>query len=222
MAILFSKPPSRFKQKFKVKEPNVSLWSLSDSESHYYNQFEAVNIMIHQGGGYWFSKLAASAYNVELSVSNVHERLKPDEKAEVKLVSFVRNPYDKVVAHFLYQRRYRLATRQYPIEFEKWLEMTHTVDYDLFMHNIPFHFLTQSNILKNSEGKIELAYLGRFENFYEDVKSMNNSGILKAKVPIIKSLNTNTKDYREFYNSNTKSIVSKWYAEDLDTFKYIF
>jgi hypothetical protein len=222
LAIVFDKPTSRLKQKLGLKQPKTHLWGLSEQDSNEYKKYKTINVLIHQSGGNLLSRLTYDCYNVELTLQNIESRVGSSEFNTLQLISFVRNPYDKVVAHYLYQCRYRLATRQYPIAFDDWLEMTHSENVDLFMHNNPFQFLSQSTVLKNQNGEIDLAFIGRFEKFYTDVEQLNLLGIVKIKIPLIKTLNTTSLDYKEFYNTRTKKIVADWYEEDLDIFNYTF
>lgn len=79
----------------------------------------------------------------------------------------------------------------------------------------------QVDYLCDKNGKINIDFIGRFENLSEDAATL--SKILNVTDRNIPHLNKSKhQHYREYYNTITKNIVKKRFERDLDFFKYSF
>jgi len=138
----------------------------------------------------------------------------------------VRNPYARILSWFHYQgkmARNRAKSnyeRNYDKEmifyyekgFQYWLEngnpnvllnktiLTQQVDY--YDENCLF-------VLSTENLSEEFTKVQDYFNIYEPIKHLNKSG-------------KNTKNYRGYYNKDTKKIVSRLFEKDLDILKYNF
>lgn len=73
----------------------------------------------------------------------------------------------------------------------------------------------------NWRGDVILDYIGRMENYDEDLRHIQKHMTLEPIRP--KTLNkTKRNDYRTYYNSITARIVAKIYERDIDLFKYSY
>ena len=75
--------------------------------------------------------------------------------------------------------------------------------------------------LKDFKGTIPLDYIGRFENLTEDFQEV--CGHLQANHITLPHFNIGTgDDYREYYDEDSKKIISDIYQEEIKIFDYSF
>ncbi len=132
----------------------------------------------------------------------------------------IRNPYDIVVSWFSYLTQQmgdiESTIKQYG---DKW----YTDDFDIFVNNAPpFVFGNQYMYMIDNWGQFKMDYVGRYENFEEDITFIMNKIFGKSNwigdfEPINKS---NHKDYRIYYTDNIKKIISEKFRVDLYYLKY--
>jgi hypothetical protein len=78
------------------------------------------------------------------------------------------------------------------------------------------HYIPMTIMIGNNE----LDFIGKFENFDNDIKKLHEiSGIKNLDKIKIKKGN---KNYQSFYSERNKKIVSELYADDLKKFDYTF
>jgi len=129
--------------------------------------------------------------------------------------SFVRNPYDKVVSQYHFNRgQWKLENASFKEYVNYWKNGGQISTFPQY-HS---HYLNE-----------ELDFIGRFENIQQDFNTIcNKIGIPLKKLPHInKSRNfardkAKHKHYTEYYDEETKQIVAKKYAKDIEYFKYTF
>ena len=85
------------------------------------------------------------------------------------------------------------------------------------MGNNP-HFQIQANLIDLNE----VHFIGRMENFEDDLKKVLH--ILNLPIVSIPTKNKTKirKDYREYYNENLKMKVADLYQKDIQLFGYSF
>lgn len=135
--------------------------------------------------------------------------------------TFVRNPWDKVVSHYQFRvQGNQTNLRDNPISFTEWVKCTYGDNKNTFYYDKPSMFRPQNEWLLNDQNEIDIDMIGRFENLNEDFK------IIADQIgcnPILPHINKTKKvDYKEFYNSETKNIITKWFEKDIELFKYKF
>ncbi|MAM28747.1 MAG: hypothetical protein CMC13_06960 [Flavobacteriaceae bacterium] len=140
--------------------------------------------------------------------------------------TFVRNPWDRLVSTFFFLKNGGLTEKD-----SLWAEK-HIIPFstfDAFVKgwlteeniNNSLHFQHQHVFLEDEKGGVAVDFIGRFETIDEDFK------IITKKLNIDRALTkTNTskrkKDYKEYYNEETKQIVAKLYQKDIHLFNYNF
>lgn len=122
---------------------------------------------------------------------------------------FVRNPWDRVVSSYLHQTQVKKVGEMSLEEF-------------INIHRGSNNLLPQVEFGKNSDGKLEMDYIGRFENLKHDYHQICKKIGIKPIALIHKNKSTNRKPYQAYYNEKTKAMVAEIFAEDIETFGYTF
>jgi len=134
--------------------------------------------------------------------------------------AFVRNPWDKVVSQY----KYRIKTNQNrmkenEIDFNNWVIKAYK-EKDLRYFDLPKLFAPQAEWLKNNEGKIDMDFIGRFENLHNDFEKVSKELKLQKELPHLNK--TNHKPYQDYYNKDSINIIENHYKEDIEMFGYKF
>lgn len=125
--------------------------------------------------------------------------------------SFVRNPWDRVISWIKYRdkRRNLYGGRLNSSIIKK------EVESPFFSNNSYFNLLS----FDSSGGSID--FIGKVENLQEDFNTFcDKVGTPQQKLP--HKNKTKHKHYTEYYDDETKSIVAKKYAKDIEYFNYEF
>lgn len=160
-----------------------------------------------------------------------------DSWDEYYKVAFVRNPWDRLVSWYAmiqgkgnttwYKRMTGLGKynkiRQYVLDnansFEEFIyKCTDTIeDTDgkkSFWYN-------QLDYISDADGNVMVDYIGRFENLAEDTSTVfKQLGIEGASLPHKNS--SEHRNYRTYYNDQTRDLVAERYARDIEFFGYKF
>tara|TARA_Y100000310_G_scaffold342972_1_gene448537 strand:- start:108 stop:680 length:573 start_codon:yes stop_codon:yes gene_type:complete len=124
--------------------------------------------------------------------------------------AFVRNPWDRVVSACMYRkssiRNFLMHNHAKNIEGKR----------DPARHQMPQH-----EFLVDIYGKHRADFVGRFENLQTDFNHVcDRIGIERGKLP--HSNKTKHKHYSHYYNKDTRGLVAKRYARDIEYFGYEF
>lgn len=144
-------------------------------------------------------------------ISKIKESLSEEVFQSYFKFGAVRNPWDREVSRYTYIKE----------------EFRH-IDNDYCQNGFKEYLYTFSqrpNALNYNEirvgGEISLNYIIKFENLQEDF----NTACDKIGIPHRKLSHTNKskhKHYTEYYDDETKQIVAKKYAKDIEHFGYKF
>jgi hypothetical protein len=127
---------------------------------------------------------------------------------------FVRNPFDRFVSTCAFLNRQNPRFKANPL---LWMKMA--LDRPAFRARILV--TPQSDLLTNLNGDIGLDYIGR----YEDLQISLDTIFENLGLPSITLKVRNSSDhihYREYYDSQLRDLVERFYAVDLDLFNYEF
>lgn len=129
--------------------------------------------------------------------------------------AFVRNPWSRVVSWYKNVLRDPLHQKEHGVKSD--------CTFDQFLKNHSKQWALRSQLfwLKNSRGEIGVDFVGRFERLEQDFSHISRIiGFNDLALP--KILDGNIGDYANYYNHETKNIVQKLYAEEIEVLKYSF
>ena len=124
--------------------------------------------------------------------------------------SFVRNPWDRVISWISYRdkRRNLYGGQINPAIIKK------EVNSEFFSKNSYYNLLSL-------DGDFGIDFIGKFENLQEDF----NTVCIKIGIPpqeLPRKNKTKHRHYTEYYDDETREIVAKKYAKDIEYFGYKF
>ncbi len=134
--------------------------------------------------------------------------------------AFVRNPWDRVASHYCY----RVKTDQTGlgsgrVSFDEWTRLAYR-DRDPTYCDKPKMFMPQLDWITDSQGRVLVDFIGRFESLDADFASICEHLAIRATLPHMKSSNKN--DYRLYYDDESVGIVARCFARDIAQFGYTF
>jgi len=148
--------------------------------------------------------------------------------------AFVRNPWDRFLSEYTYRRRWSLSGPQ--DEVGRVYGPEHLRDLDSFVANLDLpavlrrdafrgfdaHLETQRSFLVDERDQIAFDFIGRFENFEDDARTLGRHlGVEVQSVPHIKRGRAD-REYRSAFSSYAKAAVEDFYREDIEEFGYRF
>jgi chondroitin 4-sulfotransferase 11 len=143
---------------------------------------------------------------------------------------FVRNPWDRLVSSFKWERRIKEKDNETFKRFVKgklfdrnWkCKKTFKRPEKMVIGDSYRHAMIQSRFIYDLKGNVMVDFIGRFENLQEDHDNlMREMNLPIVKLPRVNQSRCKT-GYKEFYDTETREIVAKHYEEDIDNFKYTF
>lgn len=147
----------------------------------------------------------------------------------------VRNPFDLLVSSYnmvvkRIQQKHLHTLKQFGhsvFSFEEYLKdkiQNYIVGTEPFIStNFSHSMFNQNQIdwIKNSQGRINIDYIMKFENLQQDFDIVcDKIGAPRNKLKHINKINH--KHYSEYYDDKTRKIVAERYAKDIEHFGYKF
>lgn len=139
--------------------------------------------------------------------------------------SFVRNPWDRMVSLKRFGNFYGINFKNNKIDMSNYFKKFPQIEVDpkSKVHNDKFHPIANAvylNILN-----VDLDFIGRFENINEDFEFVCECiGASTSLLPLKNDTahQSQHKHYTEYYDDETREIVSEKYAKDIKYFGYKF
>jgi len=165
------------------------------------------------------------------SPRDVKEGLLFDDKPyifdEYYKITFVRNPFDWLVSIFYYIKND--SENQYHNEVIG-LNLNQFIEYyvNCMMLNEGKQIGSNKNTtlfdyVTDKDGKILVDYIGKCETINEDMKNLWGKVDINPKELSLINVGINReRDYRQYYDNKTKTIVEKYFKKDLEFFNYKF
>ena len=142
---------------------------------------------------------------------------------------FVRNPWARLVSWWSMiqehpTQNHHLPFWQYirkngPTFHEFILNCTETIEDDGTTKSA---IRSQLDYLADANGLSLVSFVGRYESLQSDLNKIADLTGLPRGVSIITNRSPHTKDYRNYYTSETRAIVAERFARDIDSFEYMF
>ena len=150
--------------------------------------------------------------------------------------SFVRNPWDRLVSTFFYlmrggrapvdQRRrdtilkkYNGNFRDFVLDIENWIDIKE--EDSIYPDKYIPHFRPQYEYICDPDGVCLVDFIGRVETLADDFQEL--CGLLSVENAKLKRKNkTSHKKYFKYYDAETRDIVARFYARDIELFDYQF
>ncbi len=137
--------------------------------------------------------------------------------------TFVRNPWDRTVSDYKWLSKDLGITG----DFKSFLLLEGVYDTPRLKyphenkHGRGDHILPQSDFVLDSDGKFMVNFIGRVETLQWDLNIIcDRLGIPRRKAPHVNK--SKHKHYTEYYDDETREIVAKKYAKDIECFGYEF
>lgn len=178
-----------------------------------------VFVHINKTGGSSIEKALGLPFQ-HLTAEELRELLGPARWERRFSFGFVRNPWDKVVSHY----HFRVKTRQTglgaaPVPFEEWVIRAYG-EREPGLCDQPRMFMAQHRWLSDASGAQIVDFVGRFERLEEDFAEVCRRIGVDASLPHLKK--SRHRDYRELYSGETRDVVAKVFAGDLERYGYEF
>jgi hypothetical protein len=141
--------------------------------------------------------------------------------------TFVRNPWDRLVSAYLFMRAGGAHKKD-----QEWAQ-AHLADYPDFASFVQEglqrkeilswpHFRPQVQFLKGQQGRIEMDFIGRFENIQEDFRYIADHLGIPGELLFINKTKTKRNPYQAYYSDDLREIAARVYREDIKAFHYQF
>lgn len=162
------------------------------------------------------------------SVSSHWRKYDASEYTDYFKFTFVRNPYDKFVSEYEWRNKQKHYHRRHydiqgNISFKECCNKLLQGKLDsMYPQMEKIHLWSQHKLLEHAlDSCDDLNYIGRFENLQEDFNIIcAKIGIPHRKLPHINK--SKRKHYTEYYDDETRQIITDIYAKDIKYFKYKF
>lgn len=136
----------------------------------------------------------------------------PIKAKEYFKFSFVRNPWDKLVSQFHFNRG-KFGMENY--SFKDYIRAFHAG------HVVSIRSQSYLPWLVDENGIIAVDFIGRFENLQNDFDHLcDQIGIENKKLPHKNS--TKHEHYTKYYDKESRRLVAEKYAKDIEYFGYEF
>ncbi|MFT7072988.1 sulfotransferase family 2 domain-containing protein [Patiriisocius sp. Uisw_017] len=135
--------------------------------------------------------------------------------------TFVRNPWDRAYSDYKWVKGFSGVDGNFKSfinatgNFKKILRDNSENTY------LGDHLLSQSSFF-DKEGLYVPDFIGRFENFSDDIKTIITKLKIEKEFDVFKNKGLRKKDYSRFYTNSRKNLIDIKYCEDIVRFDYSF
>lgn len=140
--------------------------------------------------------------------------------------AFVRNPYDRFVSAYSYLYKGGAGyededfARRHIRPYKDFETFTYSLENPKFVKKILRwrHFKPQHHFLCDNSNKLLIDFVGKYETMARDYEHIRNKLGFGNDLKHVNS--SGKRDFRQFYNKRTQSIIKDLYKEDFNIFDY--
>lgn len=134
--------------------------------------------------------------------------------------AFVRNPWDRMASFYRYLKEIRPRHEIDTVDsFKEFLRQADAgTSWIKGLHSMK----QQITYFINSDGILELDFLGHFEHLSEDFRTITDILSCPAQLPHNNKSSNTTSDYRLDYDDQMVEIITRLFPDDISTFGYDF
>ncbi|MGY5352964.1 sulfotransferase family 2 domain-containing protein [Wenyingzhuangia sp. IMCC45533] len=137
--------------------------------------------------------------------------------------SFVRNPWDRSYSDYLWMMKDRKVKGSFEDYILKKGKFEKVLTDSSNKHFRGDHLIEQSEFLETKDDSLNIDFIGRFENFKDDMAKINNVLGVNSEMNLHKKKNKKRHDhYSLFYTESRKRLVHETYGKDIIQFDYSF
>lgn len=185
------------------------------------NNVNCVFVHINKTGGTSVAHAINLPAKRHLTVKNIINEIGVLNWEQAYKFTVVRNPWDKVVSHYKYrQKTNQTNLAEHSISFKEWVIKSYGPVKDKRFYDKPKMFQPQVEWLKDFDDRITIDQIMHFEKINEDFKKVSDHLGLAKELPHLNK--TVRKNYKAYYDEETKKIVEDWFKEDIAYFGYTF
>ena len=135
---------------------------------------------------------------------------------------FVRNPYERAISSW----KFGSWKASWDCTFEEYLlklkDQKDKLSAPFLGDGLIHHSTLQYNYIYNEEGDLKVDYIGKIENFKQDLAEILEINNLPQINWLPHRNRTKHRPYDEYYSLETRDLVDEIYEKDITTFNYNF
>lgn len=156
-----------------------------------------------------------------LSALRVKQEIGEEKWGQSFKFSFVRNPFDKLVSWYFYHRDNLKMEFYYEYTFKQWVLAKCPVHRGIAWGNCTLTALGTHNYLLDLNDNLMVDFLGKIESIEKDFDMLLQK-FSYDQCKLVHVNKSNHKNYREYYDSESREEVEKLFKKDLVVFEYQF
>lgn len=159
------------------------------------------------------------AQQQHLPASVLRELVSPAQWEGYFKFAFVRNPWDLLVSGYQYQTTV-LTREQRALNPDVAELLARTRDFSDVVRYYPMIRSDMTSFITDEQGQVIVDFVGRFERLEEDFAYISSR--IGIDVPLSHENRSERASYREYYTPETRDIVARHFARDIERFGYVF
>jgi len=178
-------------------------------------------VHINKTAGTSIIKIIGKPFRKHLTAKEIIEVIGQEKWDNAYKFAVVRNPWDKVVSQYKHNIKKNVTNMaKKEISFKDWVTCTYGEKKDPNYYYRPQMFLPQVAWLNNNEEEIDIDQIIQFKNLNSGMHDVFKILGIAQQIPHLNK--TSKKDYKKYYDEESKKIIEDWFHEDIAVFGYTF